>query len=119
MILKAKTEKRKKKGGTSARTSERTVAGAGDRGNGRRAPAPEGPSKARRAQLLKRQEELTASIEAAEARVAEIDEIFCEPMYYERTASDDVKALETERTSLQTEVTDLMAEWEQAEEEVG
>ena len=133
VILKAKTEKRKKKGegnnkgkgegkgkgGTSARTSERTSAGAGEAENGRRAPASGGPSKARRTQLLKRQEELTASIEAAEARVAEIDEIFCEPTYYERTASDEVKALETERTSLQTEVADLMAEWEQAEEEVG
>jgi ATPase subunit of ABC transporter with duplicated ATPase domains len=115
VILKAKTEKRKKKG---TETQQGTEAG-NTKGNGRKAPHSRGLSKARKAQLLKRQEELTASIEAAEARVAEIDQVFCEPTYYERTAPDEVKALETERTSLQTEVGDLMSEWEKAEEEVG
>jgi hypothetical protein len=78
-----------------------------------------GVSKARRKQLLKRQEELTTSIEEAEARVAKIDELFCEPTYYERTPSGEVKALETERSSLQSEVADLTLEWERAEEEIG
>jgi ATPase subunit of ABC transporter with duplicated ATPase domains len=115
VILKAKTEKRKKKG---TETQKGTEAG-NTKGNGRKAPQSRGLSKAQKAHLLKRQEELTASIDAAEARVAEIDQIFCEPTYYERTAPDEVKALETERTSLQTEVGDLMSEWEKAEEEVG
>ena len=78
-----------------------------------------GVSKARKKQLLKRQDELTTSIEDAEARVAEIDEIFCEPTYYERTPSHQVKTLETERTSLQSEVAGLTSEWERAEEEIG
>ena len=78
-----------------------------------------GVSKARKKQLLKRQEALTASIEESEARVAEIDEIFCEPKYYERTPADEVKTLETERTELQEEVADLTSEWESAEEEIG
>ena len=117
VILKAKTEKLKKKGkGTGTdRASDSEV----ERGNGRKSPAAVGVSEARKKQLLKRQDELTASIEEAEARVAEIDEVFCQPAYYERTAPDEVKALETERTSLQSEVADLMSEWERAEEEVG
>ena len=127
VILKAKTEKRKKKGkgtgketglGTGTRTG-RAADSEVERGNGRKATPAVGISKARKKQLLKRQDELTASIEEAEARVAEIDEVFCQPAYYERTAPDEVKALETERTSLQSEVADLMSEWERAEEEVG
>ena len=51
--------------------------------------------------------------------MAEIDEVFCEPEYYERTPPNEVKALETERSSLQREVADLMVEWEGAEEEIG
>ena len=117
VILKAKTEKRKKKGKDGAADGEV------ERGNGRKVKpadgASDGVSKARKTQLLRRQEELTASIEEAESRVAEIDEVFCEPQYYERTPPDEVKALETERSSLQSEVADLMAEWESAEEEIG
>ena len=131
VILKAKTEKRKKnkKGtgtGTEAGTQtgamkrrDRAAASEVERGNGRRSPPAVGASKARKKQLLKRQEELTVSIEEAEARVAKIDEVFCEPTYYERTPADEVKALETERSSLQSEVADLTSEWERAEEEIG
>ena len=117
VILKAKTEKRKNRGkdGATQQAAGRAIKG----GNGRMTPDSGGVSKARKTQLLKRQEELTASIEEAEARVAEIDEIFCEPTYYEETAPDEVKALETERTALQRKVADLTSEWELAEEEVG
>ena len=41
------------------------------------------------------------------------------PTYYERTPSDEVKALETQRSSLQSEVADLTSEWERVEEEIG
>jgi ABC-type multidrug transport system ATPase subunit len=141
VILKAKTEKRKKtegkekterprrkeKGsgtrtGTGAGTGTRTDSAVDPvlaRGNGRRAAPASGVSKARKKQLLKRQEQLTASIEEAEARVAEIDEVFCEPTYYERTSAGEVKILETERTSLQNEVAELTSEWERTEEEIG
>ena len=121
VILKAKTEKRKKKErgtGKGTRTD-----GAADtkveRGNGRKAAPAVGVSKARKKQLLKRQEALTASIEEAEARMAEIDEVFCEPTYYERASPDEVKILEAERTSLQSDVAVLTSEWESAEEEIG
>ena len=121
VILKAKTEKRKKKGkGTGTGTRRDKAADSEvERGNGRKATPAAGVSKARKKQLLKRQEELTASIEEAEARVTKIDEVFCEPTYYERTPSDEVKALETERSSLQSEVADLTSEWESVEEEIG
>tara|TARA_Y100000590_G_C15522162_1_gene939789 strand:- start:366 stop:1019 length:654 start_codon:yes stop_codon:yes gene_type:complete len=102
VILKAKTEKRKKKREANSKRNEDA----------------ESVSKARRAQILRRQEVLTDSIEAAEARVSEIDEIFCEPTYYERTASDEVKALEAERNCLQADIAALMLEWEQ-EEKIG
>ena len=145
VILKAKTEKRKrstkeKEAGTGAakakgkakrmakgmakgtakgrgkdRASDGEVAG----GNGRKGGPAGGISKARKRWLLKRQEELTASIDEAEARVAKIDEVFCEPRFYERTPPDEVKALETERGSLQREVADFTFEWERAEEEIG
>ena len=121
VILKAKTEKRKKKErgtGKGTRTD-----GAADtkveRGNGRKAAPAVGVSKARKKQLLKRQEVLTASIEEAEARMAEIDDVFCEPTYYERASPDEVKILEAERTSLQSDVAELTSEWESAEEEIG
>ena len=52
---------------------------------------------------------LMGRIEAAEARVGEIDEMFCKPDYYELTPADEVRALEEERSSLQGEVTKLMA----------
>ena len=121
VILKAKTEKRKKKErgtGKGTRTD-----GAADtkveRSNGRKAAPAVGVSKARKKQLLKRQEVLTASIEEAEARMAEIDEVFCEPTYYERASPDEVKILEAERTSLQSDVAELTSEWESAEAEIG
>ena len=126
-----KTEKRKKKGrgkgkgkgtgigsGLGTRT-DRAVDPALERGNGRRATPAVEVSKARKKQLLKRQDALTASIEEAEARVAEIDEMFCEPEYFERTSADELKILEAERTSLQGEVADLTSKWESVEEEIG
>ena len=125
VILKAKTEKRKKKGERSGSENEtesrpeRLAASEIQRGNGRKETPAAGVSKARKKQLLRRQEELTVSIAEAEARVAEIDEIFCEPAYYEKTPADKVKSLETERTSLQGEVAGLTSEWESAEEEIG
>ena len=121
VILKAKTEKRKKKERGTGKVTR--TDGAADtkveRGNGRKAAPAVGVSKARKKQLLKRQEALTASIEEAEARMAEIDEVFCEPTYYERASPDEVKILEAERTSLQSDVAELTSEWESAEEETG
>ena len=69
-------------------------------------------------QSRQRLEQVTTKIEAAEARIGEIDRTFCEPDYFEQTPGDAVRALEAERTKLRSEVRDLMAEWERLEEKI-
>ena len=61
---------------------------------------------------------LMARVDMAEARVLEIDELFCQPGYYEQTPPDDVRALEDERSRLKSEVAELTSEWERTEEEL-
>ena len=61
---------------------------------------------------------LMARIDTAEARVLEIDDLFCQPGYYEQTPPDDVRALEDERSRLKSEVADLTSEWDRTEEEL-
>jgi ATPase subunit of ABC transporter with duplicated ATPase domains len=112
VILKAKTEKRKKTEG-QGKTKER------GKTEGRKKTESRKKKAKGTKQILEHQEALAASIEQAEARVAEIDEVFCEPAYFERTSADEVKILEAERTSLQREVAKLTSEWERAEEEIG
>jgi ATPase subunit of ABC transporter with duplicated ATPase domains len=69
----------------------------------------------RRATLEKQLGELTASIEAAEARIAEIDALFCQPGYFERTPPEAVATARNERDELQDTAERLMTEWESAE----
>jgi ATPase subunit of ABC transporter with duplicated ATPase domains len=68
--------------------------------------------------LTARRDELTAAIEKAESRVHEINEIFCDPQYFERTPAADVKKLEQEQKRLTERVEQLMREWEGVEEEL-
>jgi ATPase subunit of ABC transporter with duplicated ATPase domains len=73
---------------------------------------------ARRARLEHRRDELTGAIDAAEARMAEIDAAFCDAGYYDRTPQEEVAALEAERATLQRRVEYLMGEWESVEREL-
>ncbi len=68
--------------------------------------------------LEARRDELTAEIEAAEARVAEIDRLFCMPGYYDATPPAEVTELEAERAALQGRVEHLMGRWESVEREL-
>jgi ATPase subunit of ABC transporter with duplicated ATPase domains len=77
--------------------------------------APDRQKEKRRTALEKRRGELTESIESAEARIAEIDALFCQPGYFENTPSDVVTAARTERTQLQATAERLMTEWETVE----
>jgi DNA repair exonuclease SbcCD ATPase subunit len=103
VVLKAKQAKGKREpppGGSGAKRAATTRAGGGD------------PAKDRK-RLGARLEELTERIETAEARIAEIDETFCLPGYYERTPPEEAAALERERSALRAEAERLTAEWDE------
>jgi ATPase subunit of ABC transporter with duplicated ATPase domains len=68
--------------------------------------------------LERRREELTARVETAEARVSEIDALFCRAGYFESTAADEVAARQQERSKLAAEVSRLLEEWEGLEDEI-
>ena len=56
-------------------------------------------------------------LEIAESRMHEIHELFCTPDYFTRTPSTEVGELKEEQNTLQSELTDLMTEWEAIENE--
>ena len=72
----------------------------------------------RRRELTRERDRLTAEIEKAEARVHEINEVFCDPTYFDRTPPKQVQKLEREQKETTARVDELMAEWEKAEEEL-
>ena len=59
-----------------------------------------------------------ARIEKAESRLAEIDALRCEPAYYAKTAPDQIKALECERTEVERTLAALLEAWAEAEETI-
>jgi ATPase subunit of ABC transporter with duplicated ATPase domains len=68
---------------------------------------------------LRRSLELvTERIQAAEIRMHEIDQLFCEPDYFTRTPADAVRVLEAERKDLQDALAELLVEWEGIEQEI-
>ena len=75
-------------------------------------------SKNRIHRMKSQRDEVIARIEEAEARIGEINELFCDPGFYDRTGPDEVRALEGEQTALRNEVEELTAKWEKAEEEL-
>ncbi|MES1245366.1 MAG: ABC-F family ATP-binding cassette domain-containing protein [Acidobacteriota bacterium] len=68
--------------------------------------------------LSKRRDEVTAEVEKSEARVHAINEMFCDPTFFDRTSRDQVKKLEQEQKTLSEKVEKLMAEWEKLEEQL-
>ena len=95
VILKAKSNKKKK----------------GERGS---APSSRAKNKWQRAAA--QQEKRMARIEKAEARLAEIDALRCEPAYYAKTSPDQIKALECEHADVERTLAALLEEWAQVEE---
>ncbi len=95
----------------------------------RRERAAEGPKPRPTPEERQRQEQLkglrlrrdvvTGRVEAAEARIGEIDALFCDPGFYDRTAPEAVRALQAEQQRLRAEIEQLMAEWERLEAEIG
>jgi len=68
--------------------------------------------------LCTRRDRCTAAIEQAEARLAEIQERYCEPGFFERTPPEAIAAVEREQAELGPRIEELMAEWEQLETEL-
>jgi ATPase subunit of ABC transporter with duplicated ATPase domains len=68
--------------------------------------------------LAAQRDRLTAEIEKAEGRIHAINELFCDPTFFDRTARPQVQRLEAEQKQLSAKVEELMAEWEKAESEL-
>jgi len=105
VVLKARKENKKKKT-------------KGERKKGA-AEATDGADQRRRVRELKaRRDSVTAQVEAADQRVAEIEAKFANPEFYETSDPQAVRALEQERTTARTDVTALMKDWETIEQEL-
>ena len=70
-------------------------------------------------QLAKRLDQVTADVEKAESRIHDINEMFCDPTFFDRTSRDHVKKLEAEQKTLSGKIEELMAEWESLEGQIG
>ena len=103
VVLKARKEKKKKGGGKPESNT---------------ANQKNGPSSKNHAKAREQQERLMTQLETAESRLKEIDALFCAPNYYERTPATQIETLTAERTALENEVSQLMATWEQTEEDI-
>ncbi len=68
--------------------------------------------------LDKRRAELTEKIDQAEARVHEINDLFCDASYFDRTPHAEVRRLEQEQKTLNDKVAQLLEQWEQVEREL-
>jgi ATPase subunit of ABC transporter with duplicated ATPase domains len=104
VVLKARREKRQKKASPTPNSTER--------------PAKRKNPKRDLQKRRQRLEPIMQRIEAAETRVQEIDDLFCEPDYFARTPADEARDREAERNRLQLEVRDLISEWERIESEI-
>ena len=72
----------------------------------------------RQRDLAKRRDDVTAAVEQAESRVHAINELFCDPTFFDRTSRDQVRKLEEEQKRLTAKVEELMASWEQLESDL-
>jgi ATPase subunit of ABC transporter with duplicated ATPase domains len=131
VVLKAKKEGRDRRagkveghggrsgqGGPSGRgngASGSAIGGSGSHSEARPDGRPNVDPRVERGRLERRRDEITTELEKAEGRVAQIDEVFCQPGYYENTPAEEITGLEQERDQAQARVDALMAEWEQVE----
>jgi len=102
VILKARREKRQK-------ARERRAARKDDEV---RSPA-DVDKEVRR--LERNRDEVTASLETFENRLAEIDAVFCEEGFYERSEPDEISRLEAERLEVEKGLEDKMQRWSELE----
>ncbi|HEV7516181.1 MAG TPA: ABC-F family ATP-binding cassette domain-containing protein [Thermoanaerobaculia bacterium] len=87
-------------------------------GNGANANLDDRERQRRQKELARRRDEVTVAVEKAESRIHEINELFCDPTFFDRTSRDKVKKLEEEQKKLSTQVAGLMGEWEGIESQL-
>lgn len=104
VVLKARREKRQSK--KAARET----------GVGQGGLKPASKNQVRKARAHR--DAIVTKIEVAEARIDEINEIFCDPTYSGKTAPETLRTLEGEQEALKADVEQLSVEWEKAEEEL-
>jgi ABC-type multidrug transport system ATPase subunit len=68
--------------------------------------------------LAQKRDRLAAEIEKAEARVHAINELFCNPGFFDKTPPKEISKLEGEQKQLSTKIDEWMAEWAKLEEEL-
>ncbi len=79
----------------------------------------DGKQRAKRVKDLQlRLEVVTAATDQAEQRIEAIDAEFCKPGFFDETPEAKVRALQNERQKLETEIEQLVAEWENIELEL-
>ncbi|MEM7049329.1 MAG: ABC-F family ATP-binding cassette domain-containing protein [Acidobacteriota bacterium] len=71
-----------------------------------------------RRRLEARRDEITSEVEKLEARIHEINELFCDPTYFDRTPRKEVNKLEAEQKKRREEIDRLMGAWEEIEEQL-
>ncbi|MCG8456507.1 MAG: ATP-binding cassette domain-containing protein [Holophagales bacterium] len=103
-VLRAKREKKKAKAGKPSGRDEINA---------------ERERKRRRAEVERERDRLTAKIDRAENRVAEINEQFCNPGFFDRASEKEIRGLEKEQKELSEQVEAWMGRWEEMEEELG
>jgi ATPase subunit of ABC transporter with duplicated ATPase domains len=102
-VLRMKREQKKK--AVAAAASAKTNGGAGE----------DKQRQKLQKDLNRRRDEVTAEVEKSESRIHAINELFCDPTFFDRTSREQVKKLENEQKTLSTKVEQLMAEWEKIE----
>jgi energy-coupling factor transporter ATP-binding protein EcfA2 len=114
VVLKARKQNKggangERKAGSRGKSAKEDGGGKGGKGPGTRNEA------RRRNDLESRRDEVTGAIEAAEARLDEIDRVFADPGYYDRATPDELAALNTERADLERVLKERLDEWERVE----
>ncbi|WP_419950936.1 ABC-F family ATP-binding cassette domain-containing protein [Candidatus Palauibacter sp.] len=119
VVLRARREKRAARASSAeTRAASDPPAGAASRRNAGAATQRGNRNRYRGGALRTKRDRITAGIEAAESRIAEIDATFADPVFYDRTPLEDVRRLETERTTRQAELDQLLVDWEKVETEL-
>ncbi len=98
-----------------AKKAKRKVADAGPKGQ-KVGASDDRQVERQRKQVKRERDQVTEKIEAAEARVNAINELFCDPAFFDRTPREKITKLEKEQKAEAARVEEWMAEWEKLEE---